>query len=120
MKRLKGKIALITGAAGGMGAADAVLFARQGATVILTDVQDEMGEETARGIVASPDTAGSGGSAVYRRLDVTSEPDWVETVAWVESEYGRIDVWSTTQAPSAAVWAGCPTTPWRTGIGSSP
>ncbi len=92
MKRLKGKIALITGAAGGMGAADAVLFARQGATVILTDVQDEMGEETARGIVASPDTAGSGGSAVYRRLDVTSEPDWVETVAWVESEYGRIDV----------------------------
>jgi NAD(P)-dependent dehydrogenase (short-subunit alcohol dehydrogenase family) len=86
VNRLKDKIALITGAAGGMGAAEAALFAEEGAAVILTDVQDELGRGTAREIEKS------GGSAVYRHLDVSDEHEWAKTITWVETQYGRLDV----------------------------
>ncbi len=86
MNRLPGKTAIITGAAGGMGAAEARLFAEQGATVVLTDVQDELGHKVAAEIAAS------GGVAVYRRLNVSDESEWEETVGWVEAQYGRLDV----------------------------
>ncbi len=69
-----------------MGAAEARLFAQEGAVVILTDVQDELGEKTAR------DVTKSGDPAVYRRLNVSSESEWIETIDWVESCYGRLDV----------------------------
>jgi 3alpha(or 20beta)-hydroxysteroid dehydrogenase len=85
MGRLDGRVALVTGAASprGQGAAEARLFAREGAVVVLTDVSDEEGTETARSI---------GEAAAYRRLDVTSETGWAAVVAWVLERHGRLDV----------------------------
>ena len=81
MLRLEGKVALITGAATGvegkamgLGGATARLFAREGAKVVLTDVNDEMGELTAAQIRAD------GGEATYLHLDVTSEGEWGDNI----------------------------------------
>ncbi len=70
MGRVEGKIVVVTGAAGGQGEAEARLLAREGATVIATDVQQ------------SPDV---------RRLDVSRAEDWAELAAWLGQEYGRVD-----------------------------
>ena len=78
MRRLEGKVALITGAASGMGAVEARLFAEHGATVVLADVQDEAGEAIARAIRES------GGPAEYLHLDVSDEPHWVEVIAHIQ------------------------------------
>ncbi len=80
---LEGKVALISGAARGMGAEEARLFAANGARVVLGDVLDEEGEKTAAAI---------GEAARYVHLDVTSESDWQDAVALAESEFGRLDV----------------------------
>ena len=73
--RMKGKVALITGAAGGMGAATARLFAREGAkAVVVADILDKDGEAT----VASINQAG--GHATFARLDVTDEARWKAVV----------------------------------------
>ncbi len=86
MTRLAGKVALITGAAGGMGAAEAALFARHGARVVLADIQDEMGEAAARSIREA------GAAAEYVHLDVADEAQWERAVAGAESAHGRLDV----------------------------
>ena len=86
MRRLEGKVALITGAASGMGAVEARLFAEHGATVVLADVQDEAGEAIARAIRES------GGPAEYLHLDVSDEPHWVEAIAHIRGRYGQLDV----------------------------
>lgn len=78
---LQGKVALVTGGARGQGAAEAALFVREGATVIVTDVLDEQGEQT----------AGSLGCD-YLHLDVTSEDGWEEVVADIVTRHGRLDV----------------------------
>lgn len=96
MMRLQNKVALITGAAGGMGAVEAKLFAREGATVVLTDVIDEMGENTAQEIVDS------GGSAVYKRLNVTKESEWIQLFDSINAEYGRLDI----LVNNAGIWSG--------------
>lgn len=85
MGRLDGKVAIITGAAldRGQGACEARLFAAEGATVVLTDVQDEQGQETAAAI---------GERAVYVHLDVTDPDAWAAVVADVSERFGRIDV----------------------------
>ena len=83
--RLAGKTALITGAASGMGAAEAKLFAREGATVIVTDVTEDMGQQVAAQI------EGDGDSATFVRLDVTSEDDWNEVVSQTVEQEGRLD-----------------------------
>ena len=83
MDRLKDKVALVTGAARGTGAATARLFAAEGARVVLADVLDERGGKTAAEI---------GESARYQHLDVSSEPDWERAVEEVEREFGRLDV----------------------------
>jgi 3alpha(or 20beta)-hydroxysteroid dehydrogenase len=80
---LDGKVAIITGAARGQGRAEAALFAAEGASVVLTDVLDDAGEEAAAAI---------GAAARYRTLDVTSEDDWARVVAGVVAELGRVDV----------------------------
>ena len=82
--RLEGKVALISGGARGMGAEEAVLFAQEGAKVVIGDVLDAEGNATAGSI---PD-----GACAYIRLDVTSEDDWRQAVALAEERYGRLDI----------------------------
>ena len=84
--RLEGKVALITGAARGQGAAEATLFAEQGASVVLGDIRDELGREQAERI------AESGGTARYLPLDVTDADQWSDAVAYAEAEFGKLDV----------------------------
>ena len=84
--RLKGKVALVTGGANGMGAAEAALFGREGARVAVADVRDDEGRAVAAGI------AGAGGEAVFLHLDVRSEADWQAAVAAVRERWGRLDV----------------------------
>tara|TARA_A100001037_G_scaffold281705_1_gene285603 strand:- start:558 stop:1298 length:741 start_codon:yes stop_codon:yes gene_type:complete len=81
--RLMDKVAIITGAASGMGAATAKLFAAEGAKVVVTDILEEEGKGLAEEI---------GGEANFRKLDVTSEVDWGVLVVETLSIYGRIDI----------------------------
>ena len=83
--RVAGKVALVTGAASGIGRASAEILAREGAAVILTDVQ-AMGEEVAEGIRKS------GGKARFVAHDVTSESEWKSIVAGIEKTEGRLDI----------------------------
>ena len=83
MGRLEGKVALITGAARGQGAAEARLFAAEGAKVWVTDVLDAEGEATAADI---------GERAAYHHLDVTDEEAWVLLREELLERDGRIDV----------------------------
>jgi cyclopentanol dehydrogenase len=84
--RLAGKVALISGAARGQGAAEARMFAREGAAVVLGDVLAELGRDVAR------DISDAGGRAVFLPLDVTRADDWSAAVELAESSFGRLDV----------------------------
>lgn len=84
--RVEGKVAIVTGAAKGLGKADAEALAREGATVVMTDV-DDSGEAVAKEIAA-----GTGATVVFKHHDVTSEERWQEVVDEVEKEFGGIDV----------------------------
>ncbi len=84
--RLQDKVALITGSAGGMGKAAAELFAREGASIIVTDVLADEGEETARGIREA------GGKAIFIKADVSKEDEVQHMVARSIDAFGRIDV----------------------------
>ena len=85
-QRLSGKVAIITGGASGIGEQTAQLFADHGASVVLCDVQDELGHTVAHKITDG------GGVAEYRTLDVCSEAQWRALVADVERKFGKIDV----------------------------
>ena len=84
--RLKDKVALITGGAKGMGAADARLFAREGASVAAADILVDEGERVASEI------AESGGNAAFVHLDVTSEENWARAVETVVDRFGGLDI----------------------------
>jgi len=84
--RLAGKVALISGAAFGMGAATARRFAGEGATVVIGDVLEREGAEVTAAIAAA------GGTAVFHRLDVTEEADWVAVVETLLARFGRLDI----------------------------
>ena len=81
--RLQGKVAIITGAAQGIGEAYARRFAREGARVVVADVNAEKGRAVA---------ASSGGDAVFEALDVSSEADTRRVAQAVAARFGRIDV----------------------------
>ncbi len=84
--RLEGKVALISGGARGMGAAEARLFAREGASVVIGDVLEEEGRRVEAQI------GEAGGQALFLSLDVTSESDWSNAVAAAVSRFGKLDV----------------------------
>ena len=85
--RMKDKVALVSGAAGGMGAATARLFAREGAkAVVVADLLDKEGE----GVVA--DIVKAGGKARYAHLDVTDEGQWKGLVDRIMADHGHLDV----------------------------
>jgi NAD(P)-dependent dehydrogenase (short-subunit alcohol dehydrogenase family) len=86
MARLANKVAVITGGASGIGRATAELFAKEGAHVVLTDVQDKLGEETAASIRKA------GGKAQYLHHDVADEDAWVRVIEQVRKDHGRLDV----------------------------
>ncbi len=86
MGRLAGKVAIITGAARGIGKATAQLFAREGARVVVTDIVQELGEKTASEIREN------GGEAIFVPVDVTDFSSVQEMVAKTKEAYGRIDI----------------------------
>lgn len=83
MSNLNGKVALITGAARGQGAAEARLFAQRGAKVMLCDILDDEGQAVAAEI---------GANAAYLRLDVTSEASWQAAVNATVAKFGKLNV----------------------------
>tara|TARA_Y100000588_G_scaffold315612_1_gene343812 strand:- start:60 stop:821 length:762 start_codon:yes stop_codon:yes gene_type:complete len=85
-ERLKDKVAIITGGANGLGRATAELFGRQGASVVVTDILAELGEQVAQGI------RDEGGRAVFEQADVTSEADAKQMVDTAVAQFGRLDV----------------------------
>jgi NAD(P)-dependent dehydrogenase (short-subunit alcohol dehydrogenase family) len=84
--RVAGKVALVTGAAGGMGAAHVRALAREGATVVIADLADDAGQQLAGEIRAA------GGNASSHHLDVTDAGAWRALVAEVEQSHGRLDI----------------------------
>jgi NAD(P)-dependent dehydrogenase (short-subunit alcohol dehydrogenase family) len=86
MGRVQGKIALVTGAASGIGRGCAETLAREGATVVITDVQDDKGQALAAEI------GKAGGTAVYLHHDTTNEDQWIAVIAEIEKRFGRLDV----------------------------
>jgi NAD(P)-dependent dehydrogenase (short-subunit alcohol dehydrogenase family) len=86
MGKLDGKVAVITGAASGMGRATALRFAREGAAVVVADLNSQAGEETISEIAAT------GGRAVYQHTDVGNERDLQALFDRAVKEYGRLDI----------------------------
>lgn len=86
MGRVAGKVALITGGASGIGRGCAEVLAREGALVVVTDIQDAKGEETIAAI------GKAGGRAAYVHHDATNEAHWRNVVASVERDHQRLDI----------------------------
>lgn len=102
MGRVEGKVAIITGAARGMGEADARRLVAEGAKVVLTDVLDDQGEAVA---------AELGEGARYRHLDVSDAEQWKAVVEETVADWGGVDVLVNN--------AGTPTGPSCTGSGTT-
>jgi len=86
MGRLDGKVVLITGAGSGMGRLASVLFAQEGARIVVSEIVEPAGQETVEQVRAV------GGEAVFVRSDVSKEADMVAAVRAAEAAFGRLDV----------------------------
>lgn len=86
MERLTGKVALVTGAGSGIGAAAARRLAQDGAAVLLTDIDAAAGDETAQSVAAG------GGRVAFCAHDVTDSAAWVAAVARAVAEFGRLNI----------------------------
>jgi NAD(P)-dependent dehydrogenase (short-subunit alcohol dehydrogenase family) len=84
--RLANKVALISGAASGMGESEALIFAREGASVVIGDILEREGSQVVDKITAT------GGKAMFVKLDVTSEADWQSAVQAAVSAFGKLNV----------------------------
>jgi 3(or 17)beta-hydroxysteroid dehydrogenase len=83
MQRVEGKVCIITGAASGIGREDALLLAREGAKVVLTDLNEEAGRQVVAEI---------GSKALFIRHDIASESDWQQVIKTTLEHFGRLDV----------------------------
>lgn len=86
MNRLAGKTGVITGGASGIGEATALLFAKEGCTVIIADIDIDNGNRVYNSIVKE------GGNAAFIRHDVVREESWKTLIAEIEREYGALDI----------------------------
>jgi NAD(P)-dependent dehydrogenase (short-subunit alcohol dehydrogenase family) len=86
MGQVEGKVAIVTGGASGIGAACAATLAREGARVVITDIDDARGQKVADDIRAA------GGAATFRHQDVSLEEGWPGVIAAAEEGFGRLDV----------------------------
>ena len=86
MGRVSGKVALVTGGSSGIGRATSELLAQEGAAVVLTDLQDSLGDEVAAGIREKE------GQATYYHHDVTDEAAWENIIGRVLDEHGQVDI----------------------------
>ena len=84
MNRVKDKVCIVTGAASGMGRADAKMLAAEGAKVVLTDLNEKDGQAAAAEI---------GDKALFIKHDVSSEADWEKVVATAVAHFGGLDCW---------------------------
>src|SRR2546428_7656776 len=84
MGRLDGKVARISGGARGQGAVEGRMFAREGAAVVLGDIQDDDGKKV------EAEIRGAGGQATYVHLNVTREADWRAAVTTAVQTYGKL------------------------------
>ncbi len=84
--RVKGKVALVTGGASGIGRASAILLGKEGATVVVSDIQDDMGKDTVGAIKKA------GGDAVYLRHDVANEDAWISVIVEIKNRFGKLNV----------------------------
>ena len=84
--RLKGKVAVVTGSAEGIGEATARLFAQEGAKVVVADINEDKGRQVAR------EVRESGGEAVFIRLDVTSEDNWKSLMIETVEKYSKLNI----------------------------
>ena len=84
--RVQGKVALVTGGASGIGRGTAERLAEEGAFVVVTDIQDPLGEEVVAGIQKA------GGKAEYRHHDVADEDAWIDVIGGIKARHGRLDI----------------------------
>jgi cyclopentanol dehydrogenase len=84
--RLEGKVAFISGGARGMGASEAKLFAKEGASVVIADILDDDGKKVEAEINET------GGQCLYLHLNVTSEANWNEAMAATITRFGKLDI----------------------------
>jgi NAD(P)-dependent dehydrogenase (short-subunit alcohol dehydrogenase family) len=85
MKRLEGRIALVTGGASGIGKATAFRFIEEGAKVVISDIQDALGAAVEKELQAK-------GEALYLHHDVSNEDSWKDVLSKVEAKFGGLDI----------------------------
>ena len=87
MGQVDGKVAIVTGGASGIGAACAATLAREGAKIVVTDLDDAAGRAVAEKI------GGAGGEAIYLHQDVSVEEGWPAIIETAERRFGRLTSW---------------------------
>lgn len=107
MDRVRGKVAIVTGGAGGLGRAQALLLAKEGAKVVVSDNEKDPGEKAAQEITAQ------GGDAVFMLHDVSDEAQWREVIDKTLEVFGKLDIlvnnagvmlWKSIQETSLQEW----------------